>query len=53
MATKGFFVETVRQEALQAAGIPELVQHNQSRSRQVLLRGLHYQRDQPQGKLVR
>jgi len=50
---RGFFVETARQSVLQEAGIPELVQHNQSRSRQGVLRGLHYQLVQPQGKLVR
>jgi dTDP-4-dehydrorhamnose 3,5-epimerase len=50
---RGFFVETARQSTLKEAGIPELVQHNQSRSRQGVLRGLHYQLVQPQGKLVR
>ena len=50
---RGFFVETARQSVLREAGIPELVQHNQSRSRQGVLRGLHYQLVQPQGKLVR
>ena len=40
---RGFFVETARQNLLQQAGIPELIQHNQSRSRQGVLRGLHYQ----------
>ena len=50
---RGFFVETARQNLLQQAGIPELIQHNQSRSRQGVLRGLHYQLVQPQGKLVR
>lgn len=50
---RGFFVETARQSVLQEAGIPELVQHNQSRSRQGVLRGLHYQLEHTQGKLVR
>lgn len=50
---RGFFVETARQTVLQDAGIPELVQHNQSRSRQGVLRGLHYQIEHTQGKLVR
>ena len=40
---RGFFVETARQSLLQEAGIPELVQHNQSRSRRGVLRGLLYQ----------
>lgn len=50
---RGFFVETARQSLLDHAGIPPLVQHNQSRSRCGVLRGLHYQLVQPQGKLVR
>jgi dTDP-4-dehydrorhamnose 3,5-epimerase len=50
---RGFFVETARQRVLQEAGIPALVQHNQSRSRCGVLRGLHYQLEQTQGKLVR
>ncbi len=50
---RGFFVETARQTVLDEAGIPPLVQHNQSRSRCGVLRGLHYQLVQTQGKLVR
>jgi dTDP-4-dehydrorhamnose 3,5-epimerase len=50
---RGLFVETARKSTMMQAGIPELVQHNQSRSRQGVLRGLHYQLVQPQGKLVR
>lgn len=50
---RGFFVETARQELLDRAGIPPLLQHNQSRSRRGVLRGLHYQLVQTQGKLVR
>jgi dTDP-4-dehydrorhamnose 3,5-epimerase len=51
---RGFFVETFRQSLLAEAGIPtSFVQDNQSRSRRGTLRGLHYQREQPQGKLVR
>lgn len=38
---------------LEDAGIPPLVEHNQSRSRCGVLRGLHYQLVQTQGKLVR
>ena len=49
---RGFFVETFRGQWL-----PDLktgfVQDNQSRSRKGTLRGLHYQLQQPQGKLVR
>lgn len=50
---RGFFVETARQSLLDEAGLPPLVQHNQSRSGCGVLRGLHYQLVQPQGKLVR
>jgi len=50
---RGFLVETARQSVLQEAGTPELVQHNQSRSRRGMLHGLHYQLVMPQGKLVR
>ena len=50
---RGFFVEAARQSVLQEAGIPELVQQNQSRSRRGVLRGLHYQLEHTQGKLVR
>lgn len=50
---RGLFVETARQTVLEAAGIPPLVQHNQSRSGCGVLRGLHYQLVQTQGKLVR
>lgn len=50
---RGFFVETARQSELEAAGIPPLLQHNQSRSGRGVLRGLHYQLVQTQGKLVR
>jgi dTDP-4-dehydrorhamnose 3,5-epimerase len=50
---RGFFVETARQEWLDQAGLPPLLQHNQSRSGRGVLRGLHYQLAQTQGKLVR
>lgn len=51
---RGFFVETFRQTWLQEAGIhATFVQDNQSRSRRGVLRGLHYQLTNPQGKLVR
>ena len=51
---RGFFVETFRESWLRDAGITEpFVQDNQSRSRQGVLRGLHYQLHNPQGKLVR
>lgn len=50
---RGAFMETYRKQVFEQAGIPPFVQENQSRSRQGVLRGLHYQVIQPQGKLVR
>lgn len=51
---RGFFMETYRMDEFEAAGIPtRFVQDNHSRSQQGVLRGLHYQIQQPQGKLVR
>jgi len=51
---RGYFMETYRAEAFAEAGIvTRFVQDNQSGSRQGVLRGLHYQIQQPQGKLVR
>jgi dTDP-4-dehydrorhamnose 3,5-epimerase len=52
---RGFFVETSQaRRYLDAAGIEaHFVQDNHSRSRRGVLRGLHLQRTQPQGKLVR
>lgn len=51
---RGFFTETWRADSFAAAGIgPEFVQDNHSRSRRGVLRGMHYQVRQPQGKLVR
>lgn len=51
---RGFFMETYRMDKFEAAGIPtRFVQDNHSRSQQGVLRGLHYQIRQAQGKLVR
>jgi dTDP-4-dehydrorhamnose 3,5-epimerase len=51
---RGFFMETWQQRAFAEAGIDQtFVQDNHSRSSQGILRGLHYQIQQPQGKLVR
>lgn len=51
---RGFFLETFRQDWLQEAGVTEsFVQDNHSRSTRGVLRGLHYQLQQPQGKLIR
>ena len=50
---RGFFQETYRQEKYAELGIPgPFVQDNHSRSRRGVLRGLHFQLVQPQGKLV-
>lgn len=51
--SRGFFVETFRDSLREECGIPAFVQDNQSRSSRGVLRGLHYQLVQPQGKLVR
>lgn len=52
---RGFFVESFNQRAFtQATGLKlQFVQDNHSRSAKGVLRGLHYQVSQPQGKLVR
>lgn len=51
--SRGFFKETYRQERYQEAGIQgPFVQDNYSRSSQSVLRGLHFQLNHPQGKLV-
>jgi len=51
---RGFFVETYRESFFAETGLNvDFVQDNQSRSRRGVLRGLHYQLQQPQGKLVR
>jgi len=50
---RGFFQESFRSDAYTAAGITdELVQDNWSRSVKGVLRGMHFQRSQPQGKLI-
>jgi dTDP-4-dehydrorhamnose 3,5-epimerase len=51
---RGFFLETYRADALHELGIRErFVQDNHSRSQRGVLRGLHYQLEHAQGKLVR
>lgn len=50
---RGFFMESWNRERYAAAGIgPDFVQSNLSRSAHGVLRGLHYQWPNPQGKLV-
>jgi len=53
--SRGFFFESFNQRVFDAAvGSPvRFVQDNHSRSGRGVLRGLHYQIEQPQGKLVR
>ena len=53
--SRGFFFESFNERAFEAAiGTPAtFVQDNHSRSGRGVLRGLHYQVEQPQGKLVR
>jgi len=52
--SRGWFAETFNAAAFRAAGLPgEFAQDNQSFSARGVLRGLHYQLGQPQGKLVR
>lgn len=51
---RGFFFESYNRKAFAGLGIDaEFVQDNHSRSARGVLRGLHYQIRQPQGKLVR
>lgn len=51
---RGFFLETYRSNLFAEAGISaQFVQDNHSGSQGGVLRGLHYQIRQPQGKLVR
>jgi dTDP-4-dehydrorhamnose 3,5-epimerase len=50
---RGFFMETFRQSEFEKhCGHYTFVQDNHSKSKQGILRGLHYQVEQPQGKLV-
>lgn len=51
---RGYFVETYNQKDMQEAGLDMVfVQDNQSSSVKGVLRGLHFQKEFPQGKLVR
>ncbi len=50
---RGFFFESFQLDRYSSQNIPKhFVQDNMSRSEQGVLRGLHYQLEQPQGKLV-
>ena len=51
---RGYFMETYQYNDFKAAGIDvEFVQDNQSKSKKGVLRGLHFQKNFPQSKLVR
>ena len=51
---RGYFMETYKKEPFAAAGIDkEFVQDNESSSTKGVLRGLHFQKEHTQGKLVR
>ena len=51
---RGFFMETWNRDAFRAAGFDlNFVQDNHSRSARGILRGLHFQMEHTQGKLVR
>ena len=51
---RGWFAEVFNASTFAHAGLPStFVQDNQSFSRKGVLRGLHYQLEKPQGKLVR
>src|ERR1700744_488383 len=52
--SRGFFLESYNQRTFAELGIRDaFVQDNHSRSERGVLRGVHYQLVQPQGKLVR
>lgn len=52
--SRGYFVETYNQNDMHEAGLDMIfVQDNQSMSTKGVLRGLHFQKQHPQGKLVR
>ena len=51
---RGYFMETYNKGEFDAAGLNMVfVQDNESRSKKGVLRGLHFQKKNPQGKLVR
>ena len=51
---RGFFLESWNRQTFAGLGLNlDFVQDNHSRSARGVLRGLHYQLEQPQGKLVR
>lgn len=52
--SRGYFMETYNRKDMEAAGLDlNFVQDNQSMSVKGVLRGLHFQKEHPQGKLIR
>lgn len=52
--SRGYFMESYNERDFQEAGLNlRFVQDNQSMSQKGVLRGLHFQKEYPQGKLVR
>lgn len=52
--SRGYFTETYNQKDMEAEGLDMVfVQDNQSMSKRGVLRGMHFQKTHPQGKLVR
>lgn len=49
---RGFFFEAYNRARYEAHGLPPFVQDNLSRSQKGVLRGMHFQNPNPQGKLV-
>lgn len=50
---RGFFMETFRADEFEKFGLPtNFLQDNHSRSRRGVLRGMHFQWDEPMGKLI-
>lgn len=51
---RGFFMESFRADEFERLGLPtDFVQDNHSRSCRNVIRGMHFQWDKPQGKLIR
>ena len=50
---RGYFMESYNFDEFNAVGVPPFVQDNESRSAYGVLRGMHYQINNPQGKLAR
>jgi dTDP-4-dehydrorhamnose 3,5-epimerase len=51
--SRGYLFESFRADLLERAGLPRFVQENQTFSERHTLRGLHYQLQRPQAKLIR